>query len=235
MCKGNLTLERLTNKPLNKNGFKYHLKYGYPAFASVEKYKDSCTDILKYINGKSEGGALNLIVFCAKNCPYLIQYVKMPFNEEDVETYWKGKSKNSHNSIKFRDWIIDDVLELEEREIELSKKCNISELNNCLILPAKIEEIKKNKIKVSYLEYNLEKNKLSLKEKIDEISAEFLKEFEVGDYVSKHHNYAIEKIKIEEKEGLISHQRKLIKSYNENKEKLKNLIPLSDKIIDSLK
>ncbi len=233
MCKSNATLENLTGKPLNKKGFKYHLKYGYPAFASVEKYKDDCKKIMNYLKDDSQNGALNLIVFCAKNCPYLIQYVSMPFEKKEVEKYWKGDSQNSHNSIKFRDWIVDSVLKIDEREIELSKRCDIDELNNCSIFPAKVEGIYKNKIKVSYLEYRLVENKLFIEEKIDEILNDFLKNPEVGIYISKHHNYAIEILSDEEKEKLISHQKNLVNSYN-NKN-LKNLIPLSDKIMDMLK
>ena len=228
------TIEHLTKKPLNKDGFRYHLKYGYPAFKSLTKYNEDSREILEYIKNEKSNGALNLLVFCAKNCPYMVQYVQMPFEKENVENYWKGNSNKSHNSIKFRDWIIDDVLDYKEpREVRLSKKCDINELNNCLIIPAKIINVQNEKIEVSYIEYKSKNNVLNFQEKISEIFSEFIENPKVGDYVIKHHDYAVEKINQDEKNKIITHLENLAEAYN-NKN-LKNLIPLSDKILDKLK
>ncbi len=86
---------------------------------------------------------------------------------------------------------------------------NIENINNCLIRPAEILEIKENTVKARHRPYVFDKNRLVLgKPKEDEFDylAEFMQPNQ-GDIISVHWNFAVDKLKTEEFSNLVNYTK----------------------------
>jgi len=211
---------------MEHDGLRLHTRYAYPAFASVDKYKADLPFLEQQI--KEVTNYKKLIKFFGEKCPYLLLYVPSSFETEEVRNYWIGAGKKSHTNVKFRDWLLDDIL-LSDLPNGRSVKCDINELNRCNVIPAEIVQLGREPL-VRYFVYKYENNKLSLVQEMSRIKLLFDSQVNVGDRVAKHFSYGIEKI--EPKEDL---RVKLVDAFNNrDKDYLLENIQLAEGFIDKL-
>lgn len=222
---------------IDPEGFRLHSLYAYPAFASLPKYKKEQSQILNYINGSADAHAL--LKFYAQSCPYMIIYVKPPFRTAAVRQYWCGTDRTSHNAVKFSDWIVDDMLKMVELKYSAptdrmrSVRCDINELNRCIVIPTRIRSINGPNAIVEYKEYQMVDGRLALEPRMSTIDVHFIPDVAEGDVVTKHFSCGIEKVK---ECGIDRLRYSLIDAFNSHDTgSLAKLLPVSDKIIDLLR
>jgi hypothetical protein len=95
---------------------------------------------------------------------------------------------------------------------------NIENINNCLIRPAEIIEIREKSVIANHRPYIFENNKLvlasSIKSKFDYMP-EFLK-IKKGDIISVHWNFAVDKLTQEQLDNLINYTNVNVDALNNN-------------------
>ncbi|MBW3012421.1 hypothetical protein KY311_04500, partial [Candidatus Woesearchaeota archaeon] len=143
---------------INNQGLTLHTRYAYPAFASLEKYKLDLPFLEQ--NTRQVFDLKTLLGYFHRQCPYLLLYVRAPFEEQAVRNYWIGSGKKSHSFVKFRDWLLDDIL-LNDFTKSRSIKCDINELNRCNVIPAQVIEVDEEPV-VEYYVYRYDGEKLEL-------------------------------------------------------------------------
>jgi len=175
---------------IDYSGLKLHTRYAYPAFASVEKYKPDLPFLERQINEISD--EKKLLKFFSEKCQYLLLYVPVSFSIDDVRNYWTGYGRKSHTCVKFRDWLLDDIL-LKDIPSGRSVKCDIVELNRCNVVQAEVVEGGEEPL-VMYLVYKYENSRLELVQEMAKIKLLFDGPVKKGEYIAKHFNYGVEKI-----------------------------------------
>ncbi len=93
---------------------------------------------------------------------------------------------------------------------------NIENINNCLIRPAEILEIKKNSVIAQHRPYKFEKNKLML-DKSKKTEFDYMPEFseiKKGDVISIHWNFAVDKLTQEQISNLINYTNINVEALN---------------------
>ena len=216
---------------INKDGLALHNRCAYAAFASVEKYKGDLRFLrnnFHQIQNPSE-----LLKYYHKNCPYLILYVSLPFNKEDVRSYWLEIGRKNHIYVKFRDWLVDEWLNLDPASMGRSSKCDIHELNRCTAVPAKILEIDNNTMRVEYEIYEFHEDVLKLVKTESNVKPLFEEAVKPGDYLSKHFGHGIEKLV--NVESLNTSRDTIIEAFNKrDKEFFYKNIELSKEAVDKI-